>query len=150
MATAVDALELRRLAKDRLKEARILFGSEKLHGAKYLCGYATEHALKYQICKHLGWSSYPPPSLKSGGKDPSWDNLGSLKTHDLEILILFTGLSDKIFKNVSLLAAWNDVKGWNSEIRYERIPTKKSEKIRIKSILDSTTIMMKEFGCSTT
>lgn len=148
MASVVDVLELRRLSKERLKEARILLAADKLHGAKYLCGYAIEHAIKYQICKHLGWSSYPPPSLKSA--TPSWDSLGSLKTHDLEILILFTGIVDTIFKDAKLLTAWNDVKGWTSEIRYETIPTRQSERKKIQSIIDSTSALMRELGCSPT
>ncbi len=146
---AVKILTLRSLAKDRLKEARILFASDKFHGAKYLCGYAVEHAVKYRICRHLGWSSYPPQNPKSSSNDATWDGLASFKTHDLQILLLFTGCLDRIFNNVALVAAWDDVKNWDSEIRYEAIKTHKVEQAKLRTFLESAAIIMRSLGCPT-
>lgn len=149
MAAAVRMLTLRGLAKEKLKEARVLFVSDKLHGAKYLAGYAVEHAVKYRICRHLGWSSYPPLNPRSSTKVASWDGLASLKTHDLQTLLLFTGSLDTIFHDAVLAAAWDDVKGWESEMRYEAIKTQRAEKAKLKSFLDSAAIIMRSLGCPT-
>ncbi|MCR4311158.1 MAG: hypothetical protein NUV54_01135 [Candidatus Taylorbacteria bacterium] len=146
---AVKILTLRSLSKDRLREARILFASDKLHGAKYLCGYAVEHAIKYRICRYLGWNSYPPPNPKSNTNDATWESLASLKTHDLQILLLFTGSFERIFNDAILAAAWDDVKNWDSEIRYEAIKTQAAERTKLKTFLDSAAIIMRCLGCPT-
>lgn len=149
MTLLVKPLELRKLSKERIKEARILLAADKLDGAKYLGGYAVEHALKYRICKKLGWSSYPPPNPKAGtAQSSSWSvTERGIKTHDLEILLLFSGEFEAIFADASLAAAWDNVKGWASEMRYERTAIKQTEKAAIKDMLDSVSVIMRHLGC---
>lgn len=148
---SVNVEQLPKLSKDRLQEARLLFKNNKLHGAKYLGGYAIEHAIKYRICKHLSWSTYPPPNPKAGTSDADlWRNMErSLKTHDLEILLVFSGELDSIFSDASLAAAWDNVKDWKSELRYERTSVKEKEKKKTKNLIDSVAVLMRYFKCPT-
>jgi len=116
--------DLRKLSKNRLEEAKILLKSGKYDGAKYLCGYAVEHALKLQICKNMNWDSYPP---NNQGKEVFGDNLKSFKTHDPETLLLLSGKRKSVYNDSNALAAWDVLKEWDSEIRYEISPKTKIE-----------------------
>lgn len=114
--------DLRELSKERLEEASILLQKHKYEGAKYLCGYAIEHALKLQICKTLKWKSYPPknPTSESFG-----ENLKSFRTHNPETLLLLSGRHKEVYNKKGMLAVWDVLKVWNSEIRYEINPQTK-------------------------
>ena len=103
--------ELKKLAISRLKDAEILLKSKRYSGAIYICGYAIELRLKNQICKKLKWADFPP-----GG---SFGKYKSLKTHDLDVLLSFTGKEQKV--KSSFLAEWSIVSQWNPEIRYNPI-----------------------------
>lgn len=64
------------IAEARLLEAETLFQAKHYAGAVYLGGYAVECFLKVAICVRLEWDALR----------------GTFKTHDLEGLLLYSGL----------------------------------------------------------
>jgi hypothetical protein len=85
----ISTTELILIAHDRLKDAETLLNAQRFDGAVYLCRYAIEIALKYKICKTLNWHAF-----LSSNKD--FENYKSLKTHDLDVLLSFTGIETEI------------------------------------------------------
>jgi len=53
------ANQLKKLAKERLKDAKALLSRGRHDGAMYICEYAVELALKARICRHLRWQGFP-------------------------------------------------------------------------------------------
>jgi HEPN domain-containing protein len=94
---------LEKLARNRLNDATALFDAGRFDGSVYLCGYSVELALKAKICSHLGWTSLP-------------DDISSIRTHSLEMLIRFTGLESH--KNM-FSDDWNLLSTWTPEMRYD-------------------------------
>ncbi len=138
--------ELRTLAVARLTDSQILFAGQRYDAAAYLCGYAIELALKARICKTLRWPNFPDTNKEflqmvcdMTGKsltsrrfrklyelDKSdfckyyelyFQNARFLKTHDLNTLLLFSGVKEKI--KSQFLLEWSVVERWNPENRYE-------------------------------
>lgn len=103
---------LRAIAKARLRDAQVLLQAKRYDGAFYLCGYAVELALKARICRTLRWSGFPET-----GQD--FKGLQSIKTHDLEILLRFSGIEDRIRRKY--LTEWSVLLDWNPEKRYQSI-----------------------------
>jgi HEPN domain-containing protein len=104
--------ELRQLAKARLKESKTLFNAKQYDTAVYLSGYAVELALKARICKTLKWSEFPP-----NGKE--FKGFHAFKTHDLEVLLILSGIGEKIINHYS--TEWSIVSRWNPENRYKTL-----------------------------
>ena len=67
----------------------MLLRAKRFDGAFYLCGYSVELALKARICRTLKWSGFPQTGQEFQG-------LQSVKTHDLEVLLRFSGIEDRI------------------------------------------------------
>lgn len=115
---------IRKLIQTRLTEASILRQKNCFEGAKYLCGFAVEHALKLQICKTLRWSHYPP--LRDGESmetKENWNGLKDFKIHDLDILLILSGKSKELGNSKTLATAWRAIKeNWNPEIKYQISP----------------------------
>ena len=85
---------LREVAEARLKEAENLFDAKHYAGTVHLAGYAVECYLKVAICVTL-----------------HWDELrGTFKTHDLEALMLHSGLDDKLQKDARLVESFAKIK----------------------------------------
>lgn len=101
--------ELRKLARTRLKDAEVLFSSNRYDGAIYLCGYAIELALKARICRTLNWPEFPETNAEFRG-------LQTFKTHNLDTLLRLSAIETKI-KSKSL-AEWSIVAAWEPELRY--------------------------------
>ena len=59
--------ELRKLARTRLKDAAVLFSSNRYDGSIYLCGYTIDLALKARICRTLNWSEFPETNAEFQG-----------------------------------------------------------------------------------
>src|SRR5687767_12327213 len=105
-----DPAQFRALARERLREAQILFTSGKFDGAAYLCGYAIEFALKARICRTLKWTEY-----KIG------KGFESFKTHDLNDFLFLSGIRPKII-SPKYIAEWSAVfVEWNEHLRYAPI-----------------------------
>ena len=79
--------DLRTIARARLRDAQVLLRAKRFDGAWYLCGYAVELALKARICRTLKWPGFPESAQDFKG-------LQSVKTHDLDILLRFSGVED--------------------------------------------------------
>lgn len=48
-----DKVQLTKIARARIEDAKVLVHSKRYDGAVYLCGYAVEIALKVRICRTL-------------------------------------------------------------------------------------------------
>jgi len=101
--------ELKKLAEARLKDSEILLRNRRYDSATYLCGYALELALKARICRTLKWIGFPSSNRE-------FQNCKSLKTHNLDVLLAFSGLEDKIKNN--FFPEWSVVTLWKPEHRY--------------------------------
>ena len=108
----LDKMEIRKIAKARLKDAEMLVAARRFEGAIYICGYAVELSLKARICRTLKWSGFP--STNNEFKD-----YRSFKTHNLDVLLHLTGIEEKIKRE--LFAEWSAVAEWDPESRYNPI-----------------------------
>jgi len=104
--------DLRSVARGRLRDALVLLRARRFDAAFYLSGYAIELALKARICRTLGWPGFPESSQDFKG-------LQSVKTHDLEVLLRFSGVEARV--RAKHLADWSVVLEWNPERRYQAI-----------------------------
>jgi HEPN domain len=104
--------DLRAIARARLRDAQVLMKAKRFDGAFYLCGYAVELALKARICRTLKWRGFPE-------SDKDFKGLQSLKSHDLEVLLKFSGAEARM--STRHAAEWSTVIQWNPEQRYQRI-----------------------------
>ena len=102
---------LRSISRARLLDAKVLLKAKRYDGAVYLCGYAVELVLKARICQTLRWAGFPDTQQEFKG-------FGSVKTHDLEILLRFSGIEPRIKKDY--MAPWSVVLDWDPEKRYQR------------------------------
>ncbi len=101
--------EMKQIARERLRDARLLLRQSRYDGAIYLGGYVVEMALKERICRTLKWSDFP-----NTGKE--FSSLQSFKTHNLEDLLHLSGIEARIKGHY--LNEWSDVVFWNPELRY--------------------------------
>lgn len=108
--------DLAKTAREHLRGARILRRSRAYDSAVYLCGYAVEIALKARICRTLRWTNFPETPAEFKTKQ-------SLRTHDLDALLDFTGVQARI-QQPPLKTDWSTVKLWNPEQRYRPVGTK--------------------------
>ena len=108
----VSIVELKRIARGRLKDAEVLLAAGRYDGAIYLCGYAIETALKARICRALKWLGYP-----SARKE--FEGYQSFRTHDSDILLRLSGIEGKI--KARHFAEWSIVATWDSNVRYRPI-----------------------------
>ena len=114
--------DLKILEKERLEDAKALFKEKRYGGAVYICGYAVELGLKKKICQTLGWDKYPT--------DKKYSNL---KTHDLEVLLHFSGVEK--FISINFKAEWSGVLQWDPETRYSAVSVTEAE---ARSMIEST------------
>ena len=123
--------ELDDIAKARLDDAEVLFKAGRHDGAVYLCGYAVELGLKAKICKTLSWSGYPSTKAE-------FQNLQSLKTHSLDVLLTLSGVEAKVKTNC--LKEWSAVAAWEPEVRYK--PVGSATPGDAKLMIESTKILL--------
>jgi Uncharacterized conserved protein related to C-terminal domain of eukaryotic chaperone, SACSIN len=105
----ITTADLIKIANERLADAEALLAANRVDGAAYLCGYAIEIALKYKLCMTLSWPGFP----QSGSE---FEGYRSLKTHDLSVLLSFTGIEGQV--KSTHLAEWSALLTWNPESRY--------------------------------
>ena len=98
--------ELITIARERLNDAETLLNAYRFEGAVYLWGYSIEIALKHKICKTLNWSGFPSSNRE-------FENYRSLKTHDLDVLLSFTGIETTL--KVTYIVEWSAISIWNPE-----------------------------------
>ena len=108
--------DLNGTAREYLRAAKLLRTRRSYDVAAYLCGYAVEIALKARICQTLNWTTKFPEA------NAEFKLKSNLKTHDLEALLEFTGLQDKVKLRYS--SDWAIVNKWKPEQRYSPPGTK--------------------------
>ncbi len=119
---------LRSTAREYLRAAKLLRTRRSYNVAFYLCGYALEIALKAQICRTLNWrTGFPETSAEFKLKS-------NLKTHDLEALLEFTGIQDKI--KLRYFSDWATANKWKPEQRYSPPGTK--TRIEAEEMIEAT------------
>ena len=129
----IDRTELLEIARARLRDAEILLGAARYDCAVYLCGYAVEIKLKARICRTLRWSGYPQTSGE-------FQNSRSLRTHDLDVLLRFSGVEQKIKPNY--LVEWSTVGAWDPAVRYRRIGS--ATKQDAEAMISSAKVLLRE------
>lgn len=105
-------IEFQRLARMRLRDARVLLRNGNNEAAYYLIGLAVECGLKSAIAGKTRRHDFPPkPAVVSG-----------MYVHDLNKLLVCAGLESAlnaaVSNNASLKANWLLVKDWTIESRY--------------------------------
>ena len=123
--------EIIKIADTRLEEAKLLFKEKRYSGAFYLAGYSVELTLKAKICQSFGTPNLFDEKNSTKGIDKV---RSSVKTHDLTILLIFSGLkpkydglkntNPKMLKNISfLMKKWNEAERYkpDSPVRYAQI-----------------------------
>lgn len=117
--------------KQKYKDAKLLHDNGGYSNAIYLCGYCVELALKHAITNKLNWSEFRETS-----------DYKSLKVHDLNLLLAFTGEEMRI----KFLPEWNIVNKWKESNRYED-PLKAMESDSL-SMINATKKIVEEI-CTT-
>jgi hypothetical protein len=111
--------DLRRLARIRIKEARVLLREKCYDGAYYLCGYAVECGLKACIAKATRRSEFP-----------DLDKVKASYTHDLFALVKQAGLKPALETEESgdsdFSLYWAIAKDWSEKARYIEHAEKKA------------------------
>ncbi len=110
----IPVIELDKIARARLDDAKTLLSAGRFDGATYLCGYAVEVALKARICRTLNWPEFPSTSGE-------FQAYRSFQTHELDVLLRLSGQEPKIKQNHFTI--WNTVAVWKVESRYNVIGT---------------------------
>ena len=105
-------VELLKIAKARLHDAKALLAARRYDGAAYLCGYAVECALKARIVATLKWNGFPESKKE-------FERFASFKTHNLDTLLSLSGREKKIRGNH--LTEWSGVTQWDPEALYKPI-----------------------------
>jgi HEPN domain-containing protein len=105
-------LEFQRLARMRLKDARVLMKAGNVEGAYYLTGLAVECAIKACIARNTQRYDFPPN--QNAIKDIYTHNLTTLiKAAKLQVALDAARQSSILFKN-----RWDVVKDWDVISRY--------------------------------
>ncbi len=108
--------DLQKLAKLRVKEAKVLLDNGCFEGAYYLLGYAVECALKACIAKQTKRFEFPEKRF-----------VNDCYTHDINKLLSISGLKvehEKYIQNNKVFELnWTIVKDWSEEIRYDNTVT---------------------------
>lgn len=123
--------DMKKIARNRIKDAEALLGASRKDGAIYVCGYAVELCLKERICRTLKWSGYPHTRAE-------FQDYSSFRTHRLDVLLTLTGREAFVKKN--FMAEWSAVLDWSPETRYE--PNRAVEKAEVQDMIDSAKILL--------
>src|SRR5436190_19159205 len=109
----MNRVELQRLAKDRLHDAKVLLAGRRWSGAYYLAGYAVECGLKACIAKLMKSEEFPDKAFA----EKCW-------THNLQQLLGLAGLKDELGAamqaDLDLSDKWKTVTDWTESSRYAR------------------------------
>ncbi|MEM7537084.1 MAG: HEPN domain-containing protein [Chloroflexota bacterium] len=101
---------LKRLAEERLEDAKSLVEAGRYDTAFYMAGYVIEISLKMRICLTLNWNGFPETNNE-------FQNYRSFRIHDLGILLTLTGMEDHILS--TYYRQWSSISSWEPNTRYE-------------------------------
>ncbi len=110
--TMLPIVDLKMIARARLKDAVTLFYAQRYDGAIYLCGYVVEIALKARICKALRWEGYPATRTE-------FQHYQTFRTHDLDVLLRLSSAEQRI--KTKWFTEWSAVAEWDPEARYKPV-----------------------------
>ena len=117
--------EIKKLAKQRLEEAQILYKNGMCDGAFYLAGYSVELMLKAKICERLGIPNlFDEANIDTNNIKGIGEIRKMLKTHNLFILLIFSGLkikfdNDKAVNKELAKASSLLFNAWDETVRYK-------------------------------
>jgi hypothetical protein len=117
--------EIKDLARQRLKEAEVLYNNGMCDGAFYLAGYSVELKLKAKICERLGIPNlFDETDVNVNSIKGIGEIRKTLKTHNLFTLLIFSGLKVKFDTdkaNNKDLAKANSLlfNAWDENARYK-------------------------------
>ena len=130
--------EIKKLAYLRLEEADILCQVGKYDGAFYLAGYSIELMLKAKICNYFGINNlfdFNDNKISHGVSNVR----KALKTHDITVLFMLSGLKPKfdkaksekmiLLKTNALLFEGSGKCSWNEQLRYQ-LNSQNSDKVK--------------------
>ena len=86
-------VEIKKLAYERLNEAKILCDAGKYDGAFYLAGYSIELMLKAKICERFDVDNLFDENVNKDGINKVRN---AVKLHDVGLLLTFSGLRKKL------------------------------------------------------
>jgi hypothetical protein len=118
----INPQSIRAIARQRLKEAVVLYNERMFDGAFYLAGYSAELTLKAKISERFGipnlFDEAAPHSLQG-----IRDIRSAVKTHNLVNLLVFSGLKNKFEEGKALYPELAKANGllfdaWNEKARY--------------------------------
>ena len=108
----MNRIDLQKISRLRVKEARALLQAGYFQGAYYLLGYSLECAIKACIAKQVAKHDFP---VLQTVKDSH--------IHDLAKLLRTAGLYDKLVNDgktaPALSVNWAIAKDWSSSVRYQ-------------------------------
>ena len=121
----VNPEEIRKLAKQRLTEAEILYQNGQYDGAYYLAGYAVELSLKAKICERLGLPHlFDETNSTNNSIKGMCEIRKTLKTHNLIVLLNLCGLKPNFDEGKATnlqIAILNSllINSWDENARYK-------------------------------
>lgn len=114
--------EFQRLAKERIRNVKVLLAARHWSAAYYLGGYVVECALKACIAKLMKSEEFPDKNFA----EKCW-------THNLGQLLNLTGLKADfdaaIAADPDLRRNWEIIKDWNEASRYARKTKAKAKRL---------------------
>jgi hypothetical protein len=129
---ASNRIAFQKLARLRLREAKVLLRADCPHGALYLCGYAVECALKACVAKRTGRHDFPDK-----------DRAQKSHTHDIITLIELAGLTKDVnaleTTDPPLYKRWQVVIEWSEVRRYGNDPFAAANAAAIIAAIDPRT-----------
>jgi HEPN domain-containing protein len=117
----VNRRDFRRLADERLRDARVLLAGRRYAAAYYLAGYAVECGLKACIARQIRQYEFPRTARFSR----------DVFTHDLKELVkhadLNGSLAEAVESSEQFKRNWETVAKWTEESRYQRTSREDAE-----------------------
>ncbi|MCC4243914.1 HEPN domain-containing protein [Stappia indica] len=114
--------DLRKVAEEKLADARLLFDNRRYSAAYYLCGYSVEIAIKARIAGQFREHAIPERKL-----------VEQIYKHDLDALLGTANLRGELERQArdepGFAANWAIVKEWKVEARYAIIPQVDTERM---------------------
>jgi HEPN domain-containing protein len=119
----VNRRDFKRLADDRLRDARVLLAGRRYSAAYYLAGYAVECGLKACIARQIRQYEFPRSAQFSR----------DVFTHDLTRLVILSELNDSLDNQTKALPRfghnWSIVAGWSEQSRYQIWTKQKAQEL---------------------
>jgi hypothetical protein len=117
------------LISNKVRDARTLINNRRFPASVYIAGYAVEIALKYKICRSLGFTQGFPETREELNRSlaglnqihprPQTPHITDIRNHDLSRLLTWSGEEPRI--RALFHSEWTIVTQWDPEIRYRKL-----------------------------